>query len=115
MLVIRACLIWPFDVHRVMFLNQVIFECWVTFCGHCSTSNQVLNTNLAKSHIDVFAIIFLNLKTLKITQFIHKFPFGEIILLTDLFLYDCETELFSMNQVYRIMLVAVHSNQYAIK
>ena len=36
----RACLIWPFGVHRVMFLNQVIFECGVTFCDHCSTMNQ---------------------------------------------------------------------------
>ena len=36
-----ACLIRKFGVHRVMFLNQVISECGVTFCGHCSTMNQV--------------------------------------------------------------------------
>ena len=29
--------------------------------------------------------------------------------------FDCETELFSMNQVYRIMFKAVHPNQCAIK
>ena len=35
-----AYLIRPFGVHRVMFLNQVIFECSVTFCVHYSTMNQ---------------------------------------------------------------------------
>ena len=28
-------------VHQVLFENQVIFECGVTFCAHCSTLNQV--------------------------------------------------------------------------
>ena len=64
--------------------------------------------------IAVFAFILL-FKTNQITQFIHKFPLGEIILLTDLYFYDCETELFSMNQVDGIMFGAVHPSQYAIK
>ena len=55
------------------------------------------------------------LKPLKITQFIHKFLFGEIILLIDLYFYDCETELFSKNQVCRMVFGAVHLNQYEIK
>ena len=49
------------------------------------------------------------------TQFIHKFPLCEIILLTDLYFYNCETELFSKNQVYRIIFEAVHPNQFSIK
>ena len=65
--------------------------------------------------ITASTIIFFYLNPLKITQFIHMLPFGEIILLTDLYFYDCETELFSMNQVYRIMFGAVPPNQYAIK
>ena len=60
-------------------------------------------------------LLIFYLQPLKITQFIHKFPFGEIILLTDLYFYDRETELFSKNQVYRIMFGAFHPNQYAIK
>ena len=66
--------------------------------------------------IDAFVInLLIYIKPLKITQFISKFPFGEIILLTDLYFYDCETELFNKNQVYKIMFLAVHPNQYAIK
>ena len=64
---------------------------------------------------EVLVLFFFYLKPPKITQFIQKFPFGEIILLTDLYFCDCETELFCKNQVYRIMFGAVHPNQYAIK
>ena len=75
--------------------------------------------NQAKTHVILHLklrlLLFYYLKPTKITQFIHKFPFGEIILLTDLYFYDCETELFSMNQVLRIMFGAGYLNQYIIK
>ena len=69
--------------------------------------------NLAKTHVILHLLLrlllFFYFKPPKITEFIHKFPFGKIILLTDLYFYDCETELFSMNQVG-----VVHPNQYAM-
>ena len=46
-------------------------------------------------------IFYEYLKPLKISPFFHKFPIGEIILLTDLYFYDCETKLFSKNQLNR--------------
>ena len=115
LLALRACLIRPFSVHRVMFLNQVIFECGVTFCDHCSTHIESSIEHQSSKVTCNFAFIDAFFKPLKITQFIYKFPFGEIILLIDLYFYDCETELFSKNQVYRIMSGAVHPNHHAIK
>ena len=59
-------------------------------------------SNLAETVIFIvlaaIALVF-HLKPHKIIQFIHNFPFGEIILLTDLYFYDCEIEPFRTNQV----------------
>ena len=77
---------------------------------HESTSKGSCNF----AYMAAFAFILV-LKPIKITQFIHKSHFVEIILLKDLYFYDCEAELFSKNQVYRIMFRAEHPNQYAIK
>ena len=88
---------------------------WSLFHNESSIEHESSKDTCYFAYITAFAIFFFYLNPPKITQFIHKFPFGEIILLTDLYFYECETELFSNNQVYRIMFGAVHSNQYAIK
>ena len=85
-----------FGLHRVMLHNQVIFECGVMFCDHCSIEHESSKGTCIFAFIAAFAFILL-FKPPIITQFIHKFPFGEIFLLTDLYFYNCETELFNTN------------------